>query len=177
MNASVISALAALFGAAIGGLTSLLASWLTQQTQTRAQWLAQDKLRRQELYKEFIEEASKCYFHALQQDKADIPALVGLYAKIGRMRFLSSSKVVESAEQIGRKILDTYLEQDKTFLELREMVISGSIDFLRDFSEICRAELGRSALNNSEKGAGCPAGGKRPAGRSGLIVKRADTIA
>ena len=141
MNASVISALAALLGAAIGGLTSVLASWLNQPTQARAQWLVQDKLRRQELHKEFIEEASKCYFDALQHDKADIPALVGLCAKIGRMRVLSSPKVVESAEQIGRKIVDTYLEQDKTFLELREMLISGSIDLLRDFSETCRAEF------------------------------------
>jgi len=141
MDASVITALAALFGAAIGGLTSVLASWLTQQTQTRTQWLAQDKLRRQELYKEFIEEASKCYFDALQHDKADIPALVGLFAKLGRMRVLSSPKVVESGEQIGRKIVDTYLEPDKTFLELREMLNSGSIDLLRDFSEACRAEL------------------------------------
>lgn len=58
MNASVISALA---GATIGGLTSVLASWLTQHTQARAQWLAQDKLRQQELYKEFIEAASKSY--------------------------------------------------------------------------------------------------------------------
>ena len=78
MNASVISALAALAGAAIGGLTSVLASWFTQKTQARAQWLAQDRLRRQELYKEFIEEASKCHMDALQHDKADIPALVGL---------------------------------------------------------------------------------------------------
>jgi hypothetical protein len=107
MNASVISALAALLGAAIGGLTSVLTSWLTQQTQARAQSLAQDKLRRQELYKEFIEEASKCYIDALQHDNADIPALVGPYAKMGRMRVLSSPKVVESAEQIGRKIVDT----------------------------------------------------------------------
>ena len=57
------------------------------------------------------------------------------------MRVLSSPKVVESGEQIGRKIVDTYLEPDKTFLELREMVNSGSIDLLRDFSEACRAEL------------------------------------
>jgi hypothetical protein len=33
MNATVISALAALAGAAIGGLTSVLASWLIQKTQ------------------------------------------------------------------------------------------------------------------------------------------------
>jgi hypothetical protein len=141
MDASAISAVAALTGAAIGGLTSVLASWLMQKTQTRAQWLAQDKARRQELYKEFIEDAARCFVDALQHDKADIPALVGLYAKISRMRILSSPKVVETAEQIGRRILDTYLEPDRSFPELREMVNSGSIDLLRDFSEVCRAEF------------------------------------
>src|ERR1700751_2939009 len=52
MNASIISALAALVGAAIGGLTSVLASWLTQKTQARAQWGTHDKIGRQEVYKE-----------------------------------------------------------------------------------------------------------------------------
>ncbi len=61
MNASIISALAALVGATIGGLTSVLASWLTQLTQAKARWIAQDRARLQELYKEFIEEASKSY--------------------------------------------------------------------------------------------------------------------
>src|SRR5258707_15105138 len=89
MNASVISALAALAGATIGGLTSVLASWLSQHAQAKAQWLAQDKLRRQELYKEFIEAASKCNIHALQDDEPDIPALVELYGKVGRMRIPS----------------------------------------------------------------------------------------
>ncbi len=141
MNASVITALAALAGAAIGGLTSVFASWLAQHAQARAQWLAQDKLRRQELYKEFIEAASKCYIDAVQQDEADMPALVELYVRVGRMRILSSPKVVESAELVARRIVDSYLAPNKTFLELREMVNSGTIDLLRDFSETCRAEF------------------------------------
>jgi hypothetical protein len=141
MNASLISALAALTGATVGGLTSALASWLIQKTQVRAQWLAQDKLLRQELYKEFIEEASKCYIDALQHDKPDVPALVGLYAKVARMRVLSSQTVLEHAEQIERKIMDTYLEPDKTFVELRQMANSGSFDLLGKFSEACRAEF------------------------------------
>jgi hypothetical protein len=37
-------------------------------------------------------------------------------------------------------IVDTYLAPNKTFPELREMVMSGSLDPLRDFSEACRAE-------------------------------------
>ncbi len=141
MNASAITALAALAGAAIGGLTSVFASWLAQHAQARAQWLAQDKLRRQELYKEFIEAASKCYIDALQQDEADMPALVELYVRVGRMRILSSPKVVESAELVARRIVDSYLAPNKTFLELREMVNSGTIDLLRDFSETCRTEF------------------------------------
>jgi hypothetical protein len=141
MDASIITALAALAGAALGGLTSVLASWLTQHAQARAQWIAQDKLRRQELYKEFIEAASKCYVDALQHDKADIPALVELYVRVARMRILSSPNVVESAELVARTIIDTYLAPNKTFLELREMVNSGTIDLLRDFSETCRAEF------------------------------------
>jgi hypothetical protein len=54
---------------------------------------------------------------------------------------LSSTKVVETAERIARKILDTYLEPDKSFMELREMVNSGSVNLIREFSEACRAEF------------------------------------
>jgi len=42
---------------------------------------------------------------------------------------------------VARRIVDTYLAPNKTFLELREMVNSGTIDLLRDFSETCRTEF------------------------------------
>ena len=96
MDSSVITALAALVGAAIGEFTSLAASWLTQRTQVRAQWISQLILHRQDLYKEFIEQASKCYVHALQHGEADLARLVELYARLGRMRVLS----------VERKIID-----------------------------------------------------------------------
>jgi hypothetical protein len=141
VDATVTTALATLLGAATGGLTSVLATWLAHRTQVRAQWLEQDTLRKQDLYKEFIESAARCYVHALQHEEADIPGLVDLYAKIDRMRIQSSTKVVETAERIARKILDTYLEPDKSFMELREMVNSGSVNLIREFSEACRAEF------------------------------------
>ena len=140
MNPSVITAIAALAGAFIGGFTSVVTSWLAQRVQAREQRLGQDQVRRQELYKEFIEEASKFYIDALQNDKADLAALVGLYAKISRMRVLSSATVIKSADEIGRIIVDTYLAPNRTFPEMREMMISGKFDLLRDFSEACRAE-------------------------------------
>jgi hypothetical protein len=141
MNASAISALAALAGTAVGGLTSVVANWLSHRIQVRAQWLQHEKNLRQTLYRDFIEEASKCYIDALQHDEADIAGLVGLYAKLGRMRVLSSKPVVDSAESIVRKILDAYLEPDKTFVELRDMAIQGTIDLWHDFAHACRVEF------------------------------------
>ena len=118
MEASIISALAALTGTAIGGLTSVAANWLTHRGQIRAQWLHHERSRRQILYRDFIDEASKCYIDALQHHEADadIPSLVGLYAKLGRMRVLSSRPVVHSAEHIAKKIMDTYLQPDRASL-------------------------------------------------------------
>ena len=78
MDISIIPALAGLTGTAIGGLTSGITSWFAQKTQSRVQFLAQDKLLREQLYKEFIEAATQCYADALQHEKPDIPALVGL---------------------------------------------------------------------------------------------------
>ena len=141
MDVSIISALAALTGAAVGGLTSGIATWLNHRSQVRVEWILHEKSRRQTLYRDFIDEASKCYIDALQHDKADIPGLVGVYAKLSAMRALSSKPVVHCAEDVARKILDTYLEPDRSFVELREMAIDGTIDLLRGFSDACRDEF------------------------------------
>jgi hypothetical protein len=136
------TSLATLLGAAIGGLTSMLATWLTHRTQARSQWLERDVLRRQDLYTEFIEAAARSYVHALQNEQADIPGLVDLYAKIDRMRILSSIKVVDIAERFARKIVDTYSKPNKSFVELQGMINSSSVNLMREFSTAAREEFG-----------------------------------
>jgi hypothetical protein len=140
MDASLISGFAALAGAAIGGLTSATAGWLTQRYNAHAQWVANENLRRQDIYRDFIETASKCYIHALQHDEPDISGLVGLYTNISLMRVLSAAEIVEKAEQVAQRILDTYTEPDKSFDELRSMAKKHAIDLLYDFSTACRLE-------------------------------------
>src|SRR6267378_931999 len=81
---------------------------MNHRSQLRAQWLLHEKSRRQILSRDFIEEASKCYIDALQHGEADIPGLVGLYAKLSRMRAVSPKPVVHRAEEVARKILDTF---------------------------------------------------------------------
>ena len=141
MNSTYLPAVAALAGSAIGGLTSFASAWLTQNRQDRARRLSQEKARRQKLYKQFIDEASKLYADAIVHDQAEVSALVSIFALVSRMRVLSSSAVVEKAEAVIRMIVDTYFEPNKTFPELRDLLKTHPIDPLRAFSEECRAEL------------------------------------
>ena len=105
---------------------------------------------RQELYKEFIAAASKCYINALQCDQADVPALVELYVRVGRMRSLSSTKVVESAAFVARRIIvisarpaarnwSRFMLNSETRYELKNCPVVASVAAVRDLVRV-RAE-------------------------------------
>ena len=74
-------------------------------------------------------------------DQAAIPPLVSLYASVNKMRVVSTSAVAERADKLVRTIVDTYFLPNKTLPELRAMMASGALDFLREFSEDCGEEL------------------------------------
>src|SRR5215813_4110199 len=145
MDAALLPAIAALAGSVVGGLTSFASAWLTQQRQERTNRLSREKTRRQKLYNQFIDEASKLYADALVHNQAEVSALVGVYALISRMRVVSSSAVIEKAEAVIHLIIDTYFTPNKTFSELRELMNGHAANPLQAFSEECRAEL--QALN------------------------------
>src|SRR5258708_16162435 len=115
MDSAYVSALSALAGSAIGGLTTLAASWLTQHVQFRAQQRAGHYNLRVDLYKSFIEEASRLYADAYEHDQASVGNLVNLYALISRMRILSSPQGVESADRVVRVIVEAYLSPHRSF--------------------------------------------------------------
>jgi hypothetical protein len=141
MDPAYYSAFAALAGSTIGGLTSLATSWLTQRAQLRAEQLGHDLSKREDLYKDFIEEASKLYVDAYEHDKTDTSKLVNLYALVSRMRVRSAPKIVENAERVVRVIIETYLAPNKTFRDVPELLNKDAMDPLREFSNACREEL------------------------------------
>ena len=141
MDPTIVSGLAALLGAIIGGCTSVWASWVAQRTQARAQWHRQQHLQLENLYREFIENAVECFADALQHDRPDVPTLVRLYGKLDLMQLHSTRPVIEAAEAIRNKILETYLDPNKEFPEISEMVRSGSINLVGKFSSESRKEL------------------------------------
>jgi F0F1-type ATP synthase membrane subunit b/b' len=143
MDAAYLSVFAALAGSAVGGLTSIANSWLTQHAQARAQLRAQEQAKREELYGQFIDEASKLFADALQHQTKEASAVVGLYALIGRIRLRSSPEVTERAEQLAQLIVETYLAPNRTFREFRDLLHSDVKDPFLTFSEACHKELRR----------------------------------
>ncbi len=144
IDSGYITALAALGGAALGGLTSFATSWTTLHTQMKAQRSASSKTKRQKLYKAFIDDAAKIYGHALMHDKLEINGLIDLHALVSRMRIVSSRPVIETAVNVVKLITETYSQPNKSPAEIEAMISSGSVDILRSFSEACREEFEQS---------------------------------
>jgi hypothetical protein len=66
--------------------------------------------------------------------------LVILYAKVSRMRVLSSRQVVESAERLINQVIDSHSKPAKTLTEIHA-IKDGSLDIIGNFSERCRTEF------------------------------------
>ena len=141
MDSGYITALAALGGAALGGLTSFATSWTTLRTQMKAQRRDSSKSSRQKLYKAFIDDAAKIYGDALIHDKLETTGLIDLHALVSRMRIVSSRPVIETAVNVVKAITETYTQPNKSSEEIEAMISNGSVDILRSFSEACRDEL------------------------------------
>lgn len=132
---------AALLGAIIGGILSVLASWLAQRVQSKSQLLSLEIQRRQMLYSEFVQATARCYTDALQESEPDPGRLANLYGEIGRMRLYSSEPVLKEANQIAHKILKAYGDPNRSKTEIREFLSGDCVDLFADFGDACRAEL------------------------------------
>ena len=126
MDVAYVSAISALAGSVIGGLTSGYTTWLTQRSQARAGMVAHDLARREDLIRDFIVTASKMYGDAM----------------VSRMRVNAMPRSVMCAEKVMDSIIETYFAPNRTVADLRELVKAGKgVDPLKDFSEAAREEL------------------------------------
>lgn len=142
MEVAYISALSALAGSFVGGLTSGVASWLSQRAQARAGRLEHELSRREQLYKDFITSASKAYGDAITKNEARIEVIVDLYAMVSTMRVVSAPQTLVCAEKVMHTTAQAYYEPNKTVRDLHEEVSKGNgIDPLKEFSEAARTEL------------------------------------
>ena len=142
MDVAYVSALSALAGSVVGGLTSGLTTWLSQRSQARAGQLAREMSQREKLFKDFIVAASKTHGEALVSNEPKLEELVALYSMVSEMRVISLPRTIACADQVIHAALGTYFAPNKTMRDLHELVQSGTgIDPLKDFSEAAREEL------------------------------------
>jgi hypothetical protein len=140
MNNAYMSAIAALAGTAIGSLASFATTWLTLHSHERAQRFAQALTRREHLYAEFIEEASKLFTDALTHQLEEPSKFVRLYALVRNLRLCASPSVIVRAEDVMRLIFKTYNLPNVNVRNL-EGRQEKDTDVLRAFSEACREDL------------------------------------
>lgn len=141
MDESLIPVLSALAGSAIGALASFVSTWITQISQARAARRMHDRARREELYGEFIREASRLFVDAFEHELEDPAKLVHLYAIVSTIRLFGSPATLLEAEKVMTEIGATYFAPNKDVRLFAEIAPAGDLDPLFAFSKACRDEL------------------------------------
>jgi hypothetical protein len=142
VNPVTISALAALAGTLVGGLTSFATTWFAQQAQFRNAGREARQAKLEALYNEYVTLAAGLYVDALTHQTQDPAKMVPLYVLGSRMRLVSGRPVLEAAIRLDDTILATYLGPNRTLEEVRDLVREGEIKaLLVAFSDACREDL------------------------------------
>jgi hypothetical protein len=142
--AAVLSQVSGLLGALIGGGASLAVAIYSQRSEERLQRVATEVNKRETVYADFLESASRLLLNAYTHDDivlgGDEQHLVGL---INRLRMFAPTNVVAGAEAVLKYIVEISL---KPSIELRQLATealskSPEPDLFLEFSHICRADL------------------------------------
>jgi hypothetical protein len=146
IDPALLSAISALVGALTGGGASLAAAIYTQRYQDRLQRVARETTKREQVYADFIMNASKLLLNAYVHDgitlNGDEQHLVGL---ANRMRLFAPPSVIDEAEAVIRGLIEISL---KPSVELRKLAMTelsknADSDLLLPLSLACRADLNK----------------------------------
>ena len=144
IDRALLSALAALVGALIGGGASLATAIYTQRYQDRQQRVARETTKREVVYADFIMSASKLLLKSHLSDGftlgGDERYLIGL---ANRMRLFAPPIVVQEAEAVIRGVIEISLEPsvDLRKLTMADLSKNPDSDLLLPFSLASRADL------------------------------------
>jgi hypothetical protein len=140
MNSGLITALAAISGSLVGALSSAIGTSIVQKHQDRRDLVAKMIVRREALYSDFIAESARLLVDASQQNVGDPQKLIPVYALLSRIRLSSSPRVLGTAEEVIKTILNAYEQPNLTPQQIQTRAVNGE-DPLRQFSDTCRVEL------------------------------------
>ena len=144
IDPSLLTPVALLLGALVGGGASLVVAIYSQRSQDRVQRIASEIAKRETVYADFVMSASNLLLNAYTHDEialsGDEQRMIGL---INRMRLFAPTEVVDGAEAVLRAIVEISLKPSIELRQLAKEALSKSLDPdpLLIFSSICRADL------------------------------------
>ena len=143
MNDALISAVAALTGSALGGVTPLVSNYLIQRGLTERELLTRELTERQNMYSEFIRFGTSVYVKAitLEPQNGNLDDLVALYALVSRIRLYASAPVFKAAEDFAVLVTEKYGNAAIPIEILKSAALKSRVDPLSTFSTECRKEL------------------------------------
>jgi hypothetical protein len=141
MEVTLISGVAALAGSAVGGLASVAATWLAHHHQDRRERSVMQTTRRERIFTEFMDQASRAFADSLVNRLESPSKLVPLYATIGKLRLFASSATVEAAEGVMDRIVNAYYSPSVAFDDFAKLD-KHTYDVLQNFIDACQRELG-----------------------------------
>ena len=109
-------------GSLVGGLASFATTYFTQRNQAHRDLLSRDAAHREELYSQFIKEATNLYIDSLDKTLDNPTSLIGMYSLVGRIRLVSSDKVLAAAEKVADSIVDSYSRPPTTFDDVYKVI-------------------------------------------------------
>jgi hypothetical protein len=143
MDATMVSAMAGVFGSLVGGSATVATAWITQKTLSKRELIGAEIRARETLYGEFIHECSKLVVDSFTHTMDKPEQLLPIYELLNRIRLCASDAVLAAAEEILRKITEQYFSPNLSVEEIRALVRSGDTeaDPLKLFGEASRVEL------------------------------------
>ena len=144
IDPALLTPVALLLGALVGGGASLLGAIYSQRSQDRVQRVASEIAKRETVYADFVMSASNLLLNAYTHDEialsGDEQRMIGL---INRMRLFAPTEVVDGAEAVLRAIVEILLKPSIELRQLAKEALSKSFDPdpLLAFSSTCRADL------------------------------------
>ena len=137
---TAVTAMAAVAGTLLGGLSSFATSYFVQRRQGHAEHVLRDIERREDLYAQFNEAAAQLILDSLEHELDHPSKLIGIETLVGRIRLASSGQVLDAAEAVIAHVLETY---QRPAVDPREAVRTSPgavIDPLVVFTKACRRE-------------------------------------
>jgi hypothetical protein len=141
MDSTVVTTIAAVMGSLVGASASIATTRISMRSQTiraNAEWRLRE---RQQLYKDFITEASRVAVDARTHSLDALNQLAALYGVLNRIRLISGDDVLGKAEECCRRIVELYWLPNMTLDEFRAEYEANQLDSLKEFSAACRSEL------------------------------------